>query len=467
MFGEGRSGTANWFVKLREAFIAPRRSSAGRREVARILPQANPDLIDDQGGRRHRAPDRPASRGFEGAAISRRRPTVAASPGPAGRHATSEGGVDGTGRCSGITPYRASGPTPRWMWGPVYLEDDPVPFIRRATAPRTASPIDVLDEVPARPTPLTTGLHGRRIGRATVAVAADSSREGVSRCHQLTTDARPARSDPAVPDFDRHFRQRPPGSPRSCTVIGAGGRFTPTRPARTAAPSSAGGRRCSSSVQGVNIYDKMITSPTRPIMPISALPAHDDAAPCKGRWRGITGSRSAASPSRPGSACVWCSGPTLRPARRWPPGSEIRATSTRRALSPSADLPPAEIPAHPIPSWVQVTILVLSFRPILERPPSRQQQPGHPLRSIVGVRSMAWRRRATTCSPVWSSALAISYKVTPGLFLAVFRSTSASGRRSPRPSWGSGVFLVVVPSLVIGPAFNFECLGHLVPAQDA
>ena len=54
-------------------------------------------------------------------------------------------------------------------------------------------------------------------------------------------------------------------------------------------------------------------------------------------------------------------------------------------------------------------------------------------------------------------ALATAYKVTPALFFVYF-----AYKRSWRTvGWGAvglGMFLFVVPSAVIGPQFNFECL---------
>ena len=54
-------------------------------------------------------------------------------------------------------------------------------------------------------------------------------------------------------------------------------------------------------------------------------------------------------------------------------------------------------------------------------------------------------------------ALAISYKVTPALFVP-YLLYKRSWRTVGAPCLGMGIFLLVVPSLVIGPTFNGECL---------
>ena len=53
--------------------------------------------------------------------------------------------------------------------------------------------------------------------------------------------------------------------------------------------------------------------------------------------------------------------------------------------------------------------------------------------------------------------LAISYKVTPGLFLAYFLY-KREWKTVAATLLGVFVFLFVVPSMVIGPEFNYECL---------
>ena len=54
-------------------------------------------------------------------------------------------------------------------------------------------------------------------------------------------------------------------------------------------------------------------------------------------------------------------------------------------------------------------------------------------------------------------ALAITYKVTPALFFPYF-VYKRSWRTVGATLLGMGLFLLIVPSLVIGPQFNGECL---------
>jgi alpha-1,2-mannosyltransferase len=55
-------------------------------------------------------------------------------------------------------------------------------------------------------------------------------------------------------------------------------------------------------------------------------------------------------------------------------------------------------------------------------------------------------------------ALATTYKVTPALFFLYF-AYKRSWRTVLWGALGMGIFLLIVPSLVIGPRFNAECLG--------
>ena len=55
-------------------------------------------------------------------------------------------------------------------------------------------------------------------------------------------------------------------------------------------------------------------------------------------------------------------------------------------------------------------------------------------------------------------ALATSYKVTPALFFIYF-AYKRSWRTLTWGLLGLGIFLIIVPGVVIGPQFNGECLG--------
>ena len=54
--------------------------------------------------------------------------------------------------------------------------------------------------------------------------------------------------------------------------------------------------------------------------------------------------------------------------------------------------------------------------------------------------------------------LATAYKVTPALFFVYF-AYKRSWRTVGWGLLGLGIFLLIVPSVVIGPQFNGECLG--------
>ena len=108
-----------------------------------------------------------------------------------------------------------------------------------------------------------------------------------------------------------------------------------------------------------------------------------------------------------------------------------------------------------LPAWAEGTILLLSLRPILS-----DLQHGNINILILFL--------IVTCVYSWQSgydvlaglllALAISYKVTPGLFLPYFMY-KRSWRTVFATGLGMGLFLLVVPSIVLGPQFNGECIG--------
>ena len=100
-------------------------------------------------------------------------------------------------------------------------------------------------------------------------------------------------------------------------------------------------------------------------------------------------------------------------------------------------------------------ILLLSLRPIL----GDLHHGNNNLLILFLVVSMyyAWRKGWDIGAGLLL-ALATAYKVTPALFFLYF-----AYKRSWRTlSWGLlglGIFLIIVPSAVIGPQFNGECLG--------
>ncbi|MBV8267631.1 MAG: DUF2029 domain-containing protein [Planctomycetaceae bacterium] len=170
--------------------------------------------------------------------------------------------------------------------------------------------------------------------------------------------------------------------------------------------------------QGVNIYDRMMF-PNPPIMPITLYPLMT-LPPLTGAlcWYGLKAALTAAS--------AWLCFRMVRPEG-----------------TPS------------LPSWVQGPVLLLSFRPIL----GDLHHGNNNLVILFLVVSMlyAWRKGYDVLAGL-VLALAISYKITPALFVPYFLS-KRSYRAVGATILGLGLFLLVVPTLVIGPTFNAECLG--------
>ena len=89
------------------------------------------------------------------------------------------------------------------------------------------------------------------------------------------------------------------------------------------------------------------------------------------------------------------------------------------------------------------------------RPASRQQQPADP---VPGRRDVLRLAAGYDIGAGLLLALATTYKVTPALFFVYF-AYKRSWRTVIWGMLGMGIFLLIVPSLVIGPQFNGECLG--------
>jgi hypothetical protein len=109
---------------------------------------------------------------------------------------------------------------------------------------------------------------------------------------------------------------------------------------------------------------------------------------------------------------------------------------------------------RPVPAWAQFLVLLLSFRPILS-----DLHHGNNnlviLFLIVGA-LYAWRKGYDVLAGL-TLALAIAYKVTPALFVPYFMY-KRSWRTVGATFLGLGLFLVIVPSLILGPEFNGQCL---------
>ena len=168
---------------------------------------------------------------------------------------------------------------------------------------------------------------------------------------------------------------------------------------------------------GVNIYDKMIF-PNPPIMPITLHPLM-------------------VLPTVTGAMCWFA----------------IKVGFTTAALMMLFQI--VRPPGKKFPPMFRSLVLLLSLRPIL----GDLHHGNNNLLILFLVVAMyyAWRRGYDITSGLLLG-LATSYKVTPALFFVYFLY-----KRSWRTvGWGMlglGIFLVIIPGVVIGPTFNGECMG--------
>jgi hypothetical protein len=168
--------------------------------------------------------------------------------------------------------------------------------------------------------------------------------------------------------------------------------------------------------KGVNIYD-VAMFPNPPIMPISLYPFMR-------------------LPKIPGALCWF--------------GFKVALVVTSFWLCYRM----ARTDARPFPSWAQAGILVFSLRPVLGD--LHHGNNNLLILFLIVAALYAWRNRYDVLAGL-VLALAISYKVTPALFVPYFMY-KRSWRTVGATFLGMGVFLLVVPSVVIGPQFNGECL---------
>jgi len=168
--------------------------------------------------------------------------------------------------------------------------------------------------------------------------------------------------------------------------------------------------------QGVNIYD-VAMFPNPPIMPITLYPFM-------------------LLPKIPGALC-WFGLKVL-----------LTIVSIRFCLSMVRAGP------QPFPSWAQAGILVFSLRPILGD--LHHGNNNLVILFLIVAALQAWRKGYDVLAGLLL-ALSISYKVTPALFVPYFMY-KRSWRTVGATFLGMGVFLLIVPSIVIGPQFNGECL---------
>jgi hypothetical protein len=110
--------------------------------------------------------------------------------------------------------------------------------------------------------------------------------------------------------------------------------------------------------------------------------------------------------------------------------------------------------ARPLPSWFQAAVLFFTLRPILS---DLHHGNNNLLILFLIVAALeAWRRSYDVLAGL-TLALAITFKVTPLLFVPYFLY-KRSWRTVGATFLGIGIFLLLVPSLIIGPQFNGECL---------
>ncbi len=113
-----------------------------------------------------------------------------------------------------------------------------------------------------------------------------------------------------------------------------------------------------------------------------------------------------------------------------------------------------KVGGKPLPPFFQTAILLLSLRPILGD--LHHGNINLVILFLLAVMFEAWRRGHNVVAGILLG-LAISFKVTPALFLPYF-AYKRSWRTVGSTFLGLALFLLVVPSLVLGPEFNELCL---------
>jgi hypothetical protein len=168
---------------------------------------------------------------------------------------------------------------------------------------------------------------------------------------------------------------------------------------------------------GVNIYDTMMF-PNPPIFPITLYPL-------------------AVLPKVQGAVCWFVLKAALTAVSIWLCFRIARPPGTRT-----------------LPSWVQGPVLLLSLRPILSD--LHHANNNLLIMFLVVAALQSWRNGYDVLAGL-ILALAISYKVTPALFM-VYLAYKRSWRTVGATFLGMGIYLLIVPSLVLGPTFNGICL---------
>lgn len=169
-------------------------------------------------------------------------------------------------------------------------------------------------------------------------------------------------------------------------------------------------------------------------------------------WEGENIFETMAFPSPPIMAI------TLRPFMALPPLAGALAWFTLKVVLVTVSVGlcfgMVESEKEALPIWVEASIFLLCARPILG---DLQHGNTNLVILFLIVACLASWRSGLDALAGFLLALAISYKVTPGLFLVYFLY-KRSWRTVAATAAGLGLFLVVIPSLLIGPRFNVECL---------
>jgi hypothetical protein len=108
----------------------------------------------------------------------------------------------------------------------------------------------------------------------------------------------------------------------------------------------------------------------------------------------------------------------------------------------------------PFPWWAEGAVLLFSARPILSD--LHHGNINILILALIVAALAAWRRGYDVLAGLLL-ALAITYKVTPALFVPYF-AWKRSWRTVVATGLGVGLFLLAVPSAVLSPQFNGECL---------
>jgi len=150
---------------------------------------------------------------------------------------------------------------------------------------------------------------------------------------------------------------------------------------------------------------------------------------------------------------------TLYPLWLMPPVEGAMAWFAIKALLAAASvvfcLRMVRLGDRPVPSWVQAMIVLLSLRPIMSD--LHHGNNNILILFLVAATVTAWRKGYDVLAGL-ILGYAIAFKVTPGLFLVYF-AYKRSWRTVGSTLLGMGIFLLIVPSIFLGPQFNGLCLG--------